>query len=93
MLSCQRDKHMAQPLFSVFRVICVLGLVAIAIWLFMGGHHSATSAYDGTPSWLFETPSWILGTVSLALAVLAAVLSAETIEDIVARLLGESSDE
>ena len=81
---------MTHPHFSVFRVMCVLGFAAIAIWLFMGGHLSGPN-FDA-PSWLLETPPWLLGTVFLAAAVLAAVLSGETIEDI-ARLLGEGSDE
>ena len=41
----------------------------------------------------FPTSSWVLGVVFLVAAVLAAVLSVETIEDIVARLLGERSDD
>ena len=80
---------MTHPHFSVFRLMSALGLAAIAIWLFMGGHLSGPN-FDA-PSWLLETPPWVLGTVFLVAAVLAAVLSVETIEDIVARLLGERS--
>ena len=55
---------MTHPHFSVFRVMCALGLAAIAIWLFMGGHLSGPN-FDA-PSWLLETPAWLLGSVFLA---------------------------
>lgn len=73
--------------FGVFRLTSVIALVATAIWFFMGGPNSRLP-YDRTPDWLLETPSWILGSAALGLAVLAAVLPAEKIEDLIFDFLG-----
>ena len=80
---------MGQPHFTVFRVVCVLSLVAAAIWMFMGG---PAPAHD-VPDILLDTPPWLIGIVLLVAAILAAVLSAETIEDAIARFLGERPDD
>lgn len=72
--------------FGMFRLTSVIAFVALAIWLFMDGQHSRLP-YDSTPRWILETPGWFLGSAALGLAVLAAVLPAETIGTIILRVL------
>jgi hypothetical protein len=74
----------------VLRVTITIGLVLAAIWMFLEGREFSGPAHE-LPTWLVGVPPWVLGFIFLVVALIAAVVPTETVEELVERLLSPRS--
>ena len=76
----------------MFRVVVTVGLVLAAIWMFLEGNQFSGPAYE-IPKWLVGIPPWIVGVACLGLAVVAAFIRTETVEELVERVLSRGEND
>jgi hypothetical protein len=70
----------------MFRVTITAGLILASIWMFAEGNEFSGPVHE-IPDWLVGIPPWVLGVLGLVGAVVAALVPAETVEELVERLL------